>query len=310
MIPILRLIRLPNVFTALADIIAGYFIATYGSPPQWGAFALLCGASAALYLSGMALNDYADREEDARVRPQRPIPSGAVSPSTALSVGICLMLGGAVLAALVGRTSLICAGVLAVAVAAYDFLAKGKTLAGPLTLGVCRAANIVLSMSAVYNIPGTYSGMQTTQPGLPWLLALASGFYGASVTAFSAQEEGGKNNRSIALGSVFLGLGVGVAGLIHVHARSPIFGDLNWIGIAILVVLAIQLIVRLHALSKTGTPDAARALVLSGVKGYCLLDAGMLMLYGGKALIFPALGALLMLFPGGWLRKWLAQREA
>src|SRR3954462_15914186 len=90
MIAILRLIRLPNVFTALADIIAGYFIATFSTAPRWNDLALLCGSSASLYLAGMALNDYEDREEDSRIRSVIPIPSGAVSSATALAVGLML----------------------------------------------------------------------------------------------------------------------------------------------------------------------------------------------------------------------------
>ena len=40
----------------------------------------LVASSSCLYLAGMALNDYADRDVDAVERPGRPIPSGRVSP--------------------------------------------------------------------------------------------------------------------------------------------------------------------------------------------------------------------------------------
>ena len=58
-----------------------------------------------LYLAGMALNDLADREEDARERPERPIPSGAVSPRAAALIGGSLLLGG-VLAARARRCAM------------------------------------------------------------------------------------------------------------------------------------------------------------------------------------------------------------
>ncbi len=74
---ILQLLRLPNVFTAVADIVMGYLV-THESAEPWPHFALLIGVSALLYLSGMVLNDYFDRRQDARERPQRPIPSGRV----------------------------------------------------------------------------------------------------------------------------------------------------------------------------------------------------------------------------------------
>ena len=44
------------------------------------AVALSAGST---YLAGMALNDVADLEEDRRERPERPIPSGAVTPERA-----------------------------------------------------------------------------------------------------------------------------------------------------------------------------------------------------------------------------------
>ena len=41
-------------------------------------------ASTCLYWSGMAFNDWCDRHVDAEERPERPIPSGRVSPDAAL----------------------------------------------------------------------------------------------------------------------------------------------------------------------------------------------------------------------------------
>ena len=42
---------------------------------QSGIVLLLVGASSCLYLAGMVLNDYFDRDKDAQERPARPIPS-------------------------------------------------------------------------------------------------------------------------------------------------------------------------------------------------------------------------------------------
>ncbi|NEB17053.1 UbiA family prenyltransferase, partial [Streptomyces coelicoflavus] len=46
---------------------------------------LAIGSSLCLYEAGMALNDWADREEDAVERPHRPLPSGRVRPAAALT---------------------------------------------------------------------------------------------------------------------------------------------------------------------------------------------------------------------------------
>ena len=97
----LQLVRLPNVFTALADVAMGFFV-TQGivelaslEPVQIVRLTLLCVASACLYLAGMALNDAFDADIDREERPERPIPSGRVSLSGART-GIWSVGGGSV----------------------------------------------------------------------------------------------------------------------------------------------------------------------------------------------------------------------
>lgn len=313
MIAYFRLLRLPNVFSAIADILAGYFLATTAAHTaiDWLVLASLCAVSAALYLAGMAFNDIADRDEDARVRPTRPIPSGAVSLQGAVMCAGGLMLAGIQIAAWTGRTTLIVAAVLCAAILAYDFVCKGRTFAGPLALGVCRFANVLLGMSAAYNAPDTLDALRSAPLwGMPWLPALASGLYGAGVTAFSAQEEEGKKRGAMWLGWLFIGAGLVAAGAVYyvAHTTGPL--ATHWSGFVVLGGLFLKLQYRTFALQRSGSTDAARALVLEGVRGYCPLDAAMLLLFGGFDLILPALAALLLIFPGGWLRKWLAQREA
>ncbi len=65
-----ELVRLPAVLTVPGDALAGAALA--GVPARPG----LVGASAALYLGGMALNDWADRDVDAVERPGAPSRRG------------------------------------------------------------------------------------------------------------------------------------------------------------------------------------------------------------------------------------------
>src|SRR5580704_3268752 len=71
----LQLVRLPAVFTAMADIFLGFSTTHRSLSPAWE-FVGLLGVSTGLYLAGMAFNDVFDRATDARTRPNRPIPSG------------------------------------------------------------------------------------------------------------------------------------------------------------------------------------------------------------------------------------------
>src|SRR5262245_51342921 len=93
----LKLLRLPNVFTAVADVAMGYIITQHTLEP-YSQFALLVAASCSLYLSGMVLNDVFDAEVDAREQPHRPIPSGRVPLATAERLGWGLWLIGIAIA--------------------------------------------------------------------------------------------------------------------------------------------------------------------------------------------------------------------
>src|SRR2546428_12895654 len=84
---LLALVRPPNVFTAVADSAAGLLLARRGGPVAGDPGLWCLAASACLYLGGIALNDYFDREVDAIERPERPIPSGAVPPAVAAGGG-------------------------------------------------------------------------------------------------------------------------------------------------------------------------------------------------------------------------------
>src|SRR5271166_2427559 len=72
--PYAQLVRLPNVFTAFADICLGA-LAAHILPDKWLPFVLLLLSSGCLYCAGMVWNDFFDIEQDCKERPFRPIPS-------------------------------------------------------------------------------------------------------------------------------------------------------------------------------------------------------------------------------------------
>src|SRR5262245_23132332 len=94
-----QLVRLPNAFTAMADICLGA-VALGALPGYLLSLICLLLASVSLYSAGMVWNDYFDFEQDLRERPFRPLPSGRVSKRTAVTLGCILLAGGVVFAAL------------------------------------------------------------------------------------------------------------------------------------------------------------------------------------------------------------------
>jgi 4-hydroxybenzoate polyprenyltransferase len=206
----LQLVRLPNVFTAMADILLG-FLVTHESLEPWPRFVLLLAASSLLYMAGMVLNDYFDRARDARERPFRPIPSGRVAPRAALVGGLGLLAAGAlcgwIAAALAGdpRPGLV-ATALAGCVLLYDAAAK-RTPAGPLVMGACRTLNVLLGMSV--------SAEPWTAP--LWAIAGGVGLYIVGVTTFARTEARASRRALLSLGIVVM-----LAGLTLV-ASAPLW---------------------------------------------------------------------------------------
>lgn len=152
-----ELFRVSALFSVPGDALAG--AAAVGRSPGRGT-ALAIGASLCLYEAGMALNDWADREEDAVDRPHRPIPSGRISPSAALGAAGALTAAGLALAARAGRPALAVATGLAATVWAYDLHLK-HTKAGPAAMAAARSLDLLLGATAT----ATATAYAGTGPG-------------------------------------------------------------------------------------------------------------------------------------------------
>ncbi|MER5359121.1 SCO3242 family prenyltransferase [Streptomyces sp. NPDC002785] len=139
-----ELLRVSALFTVPGDALAG--AAARGRRPDRGT-ALAIGASLCLYEAGMALNDWADRDEDAIDRPHRPIPSGRIAPGAALAAAGALTAAGLGLAARAGRPALAVATGLAATVWAYDLRLK-HTPAGPAAMAAARGLDLLLGATA------------------------------------------------------------------------------------------------------------------------------------------------------------------
>lgn len=171
-----ELLRLPALFTVPGDALAGAAAAGVRPGPRT---LLAIGSSLCLYEAGMALNDWADRAEDAAERPHRPLPSGRIRPAAALTAAGALTGAGLALAAGAGRPALAVAAPLAATVWAYD-LALKHTPAGPAAMAAARGLDLLLGAAA------TGGG---TRAALPCAALLGS--HTLAVTAVSRRETTG-----------------------------------------------------------------------------------------------------------------------
>ncbi len=293
-----QLVRLPNVFTALADIGLGWFVALAAgsSPGQWPRFVLLLLASACLYMGGMVWNDFFDLEQDRRERPFRPLPSGRITPREAARLGAGLLAAGFVLAGLTGwhgdgwhRSPWFLAGALVAAILLYDGWLK-RTGLGPVAMGTCRFLNVLLGLSLV--------DTETWPWSLRIHLALVVGLYIVGVTWFARTEARVSSQAALAGAS-----GVMLAALLvalalparfPLDSSSPLFPYLL-VGFGFLVGIPAG-----HAIAQP-TPLRVQAAVKRAVLGVVVLDAILATVLAGVL----GLSILLLLVPALYLGRWL-----
>ena len=172
-------------------------------PVQIVRLTLLCVASACLYLAGMTLNDAFDADIDREERPERPIPSGRVSLSTAPRTGIWSVGGGSVRGRFAfderGGLSAGPGGRWAGDCGRRSRCRHKRTAIGPLVMGLCRFLNVMLGMSL------------SPTPWQTWNYVVAGGIglYIVGVTWF-ARTEARPSNRL----PLFMAMLVGAAGIV------------------------------------------------------------------------------------------------
>lgn len=212
--------RLPNIVTAISDILAGMAIGgsllalTFGQASTrhislgemiWNEktlnpfypVLLLIIATIGLYGGGVVLNDVFDAELDKKERPERPIPSGLISKKSAALFGIMLLLIGILAAAFSNRGSLLSSStylavLIAVGAVVYDRWTKHHALFGPLNMGFCRGCNLLLGMSLIpYSLQHLGS------------LAIVPVVYIAAITMISRDEVHGGKKSPLYLAAAF-----------------------------------------------------------------------------------------------------------
>jgi 4-hydroxybenzoate polyprenyltransferase len=286
--PYAQLVRLPNVFTALADIALGA-LATQALPGHWLRFLLLAAASGCLYCGGMVWNDFFDLEQDRRERPFRPIPSGRVSRRGAALLGAGLLVAGVVFAGLadgfLGTSTFLALG-LVVAILLYDRWLK-RIWAGPLGMGTCRFLNVLLGLSVAGTLP-------------EWSVHLASvvGIYIVGVTWFARTEARTSSQFALSMAAAVMFCGLALALPLPVwfapSTSSPLFPYLL-VGLGFLVGIPVS-----QAIAEPA-PKRVQAAVKRAILGLVVLDAVLATVFAG----ISGLLILLLLLPALYLGRWL-----
>ena len=264
------------MLTSISDVLAGLALASGFIALSWDAILLIL-STACLYAGGIVFNDYFDRHIDRVERPERPIPSGQISPSAARLFGIVLYLIALLAAWLVGIIPGLIATTIVFLATLYDRWMKHSSFGGPVFMGMARAANLLLGVS--YSLEALHE--------LYWIGVIPLLFI-ASVTLTSREENRGNNRRSILL-AMMLDLVVVVLLILTTFQ----IGDFPWVAVALITVWSIMVLSSKRRAYIQNTPENIKNAVKTGVMSLILMDAT----YAGMVPDFPFVVVILSLWP-------------
>jgi UbiA prenyltransferase family len=250
----LKLGRVSNLPTVWTNTIAAIVLA--GGHPWRPLTWLLLLAMSLAYVGGMYLNDAFDAGIDAEQRPERPIPSGAVSAGTVFAAGYAMLAGCIVILGYVGvagPTGLwpaVGGLALCAAIVFYDWHHKKNPLS-PAFMGLCRAL-VYVAVGLVF----------TLALPLP-LLAAAIGMacYIVGLTYAAKQESLGRIENMWPLAFMAVPWVYGVV----LTFGSPVT-------LVYLVIFSTLVGIALRMLLRRGAGDVPRA-VVTLIAGVALLDS-------------------------------------
>ncbi|WAC17976.1 UbiA family prenyltransferase [Luteolibacter sp. SL250] len=142
--PLLATARIANVPSVASNVWVGIAIGSivqrweHGGQPVWLHAVLLILAGVFLYIGGNFLNDWHDRDWDAKNRPERALPAGLFSPATYLLIALLCGAAGLVLALLVSWKCAVVAALIILLIVIYTRWHK-KAAWAVIPMGLCRA---------------------------------------------------------------------------------------------------------------------------------------------------------------------------
>ncbi len=265
-----RLMRVSNVFTAMADVWAGFFLVHVDLVEVYdvGRLPALLLASACIYSAGMVFNDVFDVERDREIHPTRPLPSGEVSVRSAVIFGAMLHAVGLASAATAGLFPALTAAAVIGLTFAYNARLKRYRITGSATMGACRFGNMLLGMSVSLLI-------------LPPRLLIFPGFlavYVVVVTLISTLEESEHPRGPF---TALLALELGVIGALgaYLYCRSVAGADADELAtLAAKVLGALALWILITAIGAWRRPNRSSIgqVVRVSLMGIIVFDAAML----------------------------------
>ena len=281
--------------SALSNILMGFLLINASWQP-WPSLVLLLISSACLYSAGMILNDYFDRDVDQESSPGRPIPSGQISPNSALLVGISLCGIGIASATVAGALAsgflkpLIVSVSLTVAILLYDWVLK-KTAIAPLFMGLCRFLNVLLGASVfgdeiIVHEAAEFLGFNA----LIFWVAGSVGIFVTGLTIFARDERRVSLRWKLAAGLFVMILGIAGLALTPEQIEAlRIINQKQFSGLfGLLVLLVAVTVIRSAAVAVwTAKPAQIQAAIITSLRSLIIFDACIVFLFRLGQFAYP-----------------------
>ncbi len=322
--PWLRLLRISALPSAVSNILMAFLLVHESWKPTLD-LVLLVLASSSFYLAGMVLNDVFDFSIDLKQRPQRPLPSGQISRSTASKVGFGLLIAGVIFACAAGwhgggvrgigfdstllRTGAISI-LLAICIVLYDCVFK-RTIVAPVLMGSCRALNILLGASTFIPIATGLEHYRTAGfLGLPivvWWIAFAIGTLITGATLLGRKEAAEDQNRlPLIISGLLIASGlVGLAMVVYCPTSFAISDQLERVFPLFIGIISLTILRRIVEAMIVAKPRPIQAGVVSVLRSLIVLDAAICYLTVPSQLGY-AFSVLALLIPTLLLSRYIA----
>lgn len=274
-----RLLRPANILTAVTDVLAGIAlsgIAIGMLPNLLPDMVLLCIATVGLYGGGIVFNDVFDANIDQIERPERPIPSGVITIKQARVLGVMFFVFGLLAALSVNAMAGSIALFIVIAALLYNKWMKHHVFFGPLHMGLCRGANLLLGMAII-----------PAQLPVNACLALVPVLYIGAITLMSRGEVYGSAKKPLVFTACIYGVAlIAMAALAYSHHQF-------WYIVLPLALFSLMIYAPLvKAMQQSSGENIAKA-VKAGIIGLMMMNVGWCIVAGS----FGLAGLIVLMIP-------------
>lgn len=301
-----QLVRLPTVFTVLANVGAAFLLVSGGAAPLDRFLAVLV-SGVLLYWAGMILNDVFDVEDDRQQGRPGPLVRGTVSIGQARAVSLGLLIAGIVVAGVSGYLPsethattwlpLAVAIALAVTIVAYDGPLKQTPIA-PAAMGGCRLLCFVLGASPLL---GTADGFLIPKYVLG--IGVGIGTYVMGLTLFGRRESADGPSIHLPMGTLVTLFGAILLAVAPLLERAPVgwfVDDLRFRFPMLIGLIAFPVVIR--AYRAVSDPTAAKIQMTMRIGILTLIPISAAFAYLGAGPQW-GLAVFALVIPSMWLSK-------